>query len=606
MDSVVRMLKPLAGFVKKEAQTTLAENTDPLSAKLASCLEEDLSRIEAKLDKLLTKELHSAIEELKKAKNALQFNKIDLFKEYVTKANDNATTAVKMVDNLQNKLNAYSIRLITEFLKFSEFGNDIKSRICQIYQILQDMIDDKELNKYIRQVLESDIFWTKSQKIGLTMLCKFGIFIEETLHNFAKSVDHYDAKTNEIDQKNEEKSHAYVDNMIQLVNGNNNNRTDSNYNNLAVSQCLQTIDKWCPNLQQSKFIGMNKKFRVFDGGQSKFFSHMEKLLNCKPNDFNHIWDLNNFKSEAEYYENGLNLLTKHILRFDINIALNSFKFNCNNEYNKNNYIYINDLKYYVKSPLLSIAEIILDKNNVDTVNNEEKDNNNNNNNNNNHTSSRQFISNMTQITKPAKGTVFSEPTPYSISIYDVHDHENDELNSQSNNQLLLHRMAVWSLFKTTLGDVKISNHAKMELKNSGIIIRSNGDINTVPQINFTKDFTRDFAKDFVKGFANFATTLTQRPIYVHMCAPIEFAMEKTIVTKKYIEEKNSQVKANKIKLKMGDRLLRDHEKLCPDVVEPVKEKTRIEILGKIFKHFRKCFLLFVVCFVCWCEMRVIL
>ena len=161
---------------------------------MLSLLTDKLRTIEAKIDKLLIKDLKSAISNLNKAANALEMPSgpnVKLFTDYIIIANNKATDAIQVVPNLNNKLNGYCIRIITEYLIFSDFGNNILDGIFQIYNIVNEMNHNKELINDINKILGSKMYWTTTEKYNLKLLRIFAIQIEELISTLTKNVGKY-------------------------------------------------------------------------------------------------------------------------------------------------------------------------------------------------------------------------------------------------------------------------------------------------------------------------------------------------------------------------------------------------------------------------------
>ena len=337
-------------------ENVLNESKNGDSIKLTFCkgmlsvLTDQLRKIDTKIDKLLIKDLKSAILNLNNAANALQMPTpdIELFKDYIKIADNKATDAIAVVPNLNNKLNAYCIRIITQYLRYSDFGNNMLNGNYQIYNILNEMNDNKELLDDINKVLDSMWYWTSIEKYNLKLLCNFAIKIEELISTFTNNTSKYKIRiqANSESKNNEEDS---KDNNQML--------TDSDFikqNKLVLKTLFPNMDKnskqvdivlngqsWCPKIMESQFLGMGKAFKnnrynikhildLFDIKNSKKIEfenqryYISKLLKIKS-----IWN-----DEQKFSK--LHPLFQHIIRSDD--TLRSYWSNGSNDAN---YIIVN-------------------------------------------------------------------------------------------------------------------------------------------------------------------------------------------------------------------------------------------------------------------------
>ena len=162
--------------------------------KLGCTLLVQTDAVSRKLDVLLKKDLKASIMHLQIAENALNMyhncspkdseTNWKQFTQEINQAHSKIINAIGTVKDLHNKLNAYCIRIITEFFKFSNYGKNVQNGIKQIFNILRQIQNDQELISMIKNLLTSrqnKLWLPQKAEQEFLALCLFSIKVEELI-----------------------------------------------------------------------------------------------------------------------------------------------------------------------------------------------------------------------------------------------------------------------------------------------------------------------------------------------------------------------------------------------------------------------------------------
>ena len=171
------------------------ENTT-IWTHMADVVQSQLNVIETSIRRLQRSKLHSALTYIQFAKTSLLNNNIENFKKNIEKCEQFAVESISTLD-AQDKMTAYTILIMTQFIHESQYGRYPLKGLSAIYGVLNQMRCDSKLVFELNNAIGSKLFFTSNDenliKSALMFTFEFSKVIKQ-LTNINKYRNEYQSK----------------------------------------------------------------------------------------------------------------------------------------------------------------------------------------------------------------------------------------------------------------------------------------------------------------------------------------------------------------------------------------------------------------------------
>ena len=186
-----------------------------LWTQVADAIQSQLNVIETSIRELQTSKLYSALTYIRLAQTSLSNNNFKTFKENIVTSEQLAIESLPTLD-AQHKMTAYTILIMTQFIRESQYGKYPLKGLRAIYNVLDQMRYDAKLIVELNKAIGSKIFFTSNDESLIEAALTFSFEFSNIIKQLA-DIHNYSNECQSQEKKDSTEAKEYVCHLFFLI-----------------------------------------------------------------------------------------------------------------------------------------------------------------------------------------------------------------------------------------------------------------------------------------------------------------------------------------------------------------------------------------------------